>query len=197
VRNQVSPTVSIHVVEAQQVVKFQDQLVTIYRDAFRRPPYGKDESEVIDFAHTLPGHVGLPGFRMVVALEKQKGRALGFAYGFGNSPDHFWYREAAKVLPLAVVEEWMAGGFRLVEIAVTPESQGQGIGGRLHDRLLRGQPYQRATLLTMAADTVAFKMYIKRGWKRLLEQIFFPGFARPYCLMGLEIGEEGPSSPGF
>lgn len=171
----------------------QDQLVTIYRDAFLRPPYSKDETEVVDFASSLPRHVALSGFRMVVALEQPQGRAIGFAYGFGNRPDHFWFREVVKLLPPDQVDHWLAGGFRLVEIAVSPENQGRGVGGRLHDRLLSDLPYRRATLLTMAAETVAFKMYVKRGWKRLLDNIFFPGFSRPYCLMVLELGESDPA----
>lgn len=176
---------TVYAVEAKSVPAYQEQLVTIYRRAFARPPYGKDETEIAEFARSLPRHLVQPGFRMVIA-EAQPGLLAGFAYGFNNDPDHLWYREAAKALPAAVVAEWLAGGFRLVEIAVTPEMQGRGIGGRLHDRLLQGVVKRRATLLTIAADSSAYQMYRKRGWILLHGALTFPGIARPYRLMGHE-----------
>ena len=80
--------------------------------------------------------------------------------------------------------------FQFAEIAVAPKAQGQGIGGLLHDHLLNGLPYQKAVLSTMAAETNAYWMYHKRGWEILVEEMVFPGVARPYRIMGLELGEE-------
>ncbi|UCC76215.1 MAG: GNAT family N-acetyltransferase, partial [Anaerolineales bacterium] len=76
-----------------------------------------------------------------------------------------------------------------VEMAVKPETQKRGIGGLLHDHLLTGLSYQKAVLSTMAAETNAYAMYRKRGWRVLLDNLHFPGVARPYRIMGLELGE--------
>jgi GNAT superfamily N-acetyltransferase len=182
--------VVIHSLAYQQAEAFQDQLVTIYRDAFSVSPYYKEEAEVVDFARSLPRHVGKEGFRIVVALEDQTRQVVGFAYGYATTPDQLWYEEVAKAVQSWIVTEWLTGSFRVVEMAVTPEAQGQGIGGLLHDHLLRGLSYQKAVLSTMAAKTNAYWMYHRRGWTVLLDDFCFPGVARPYRIMGLELSRE-------
>ncbi len=174
----------------QQVEAFHDQLVTVYRDAFTPSPYCKEKVEVVDFAQSLPQHVEKEGFHIAAALEQQTDQVIGFAYGYANTPDHWWHKEVAKAVQSWIVTEWLAGSFRLVEMAVTPEVQGRGIGGLLHDHLLRGLPYQKAILSTMAAKTSAYQMYHRRGWRVLLDDHTFPGVARPYRIMGLELNQE-------
>ena len=182
----------VHSLENSQIEAFQDQLITIYRDAFGLSPYCKEEAEVVDFARSLPRHVEKEGFRISVALGDQTKHAVGFAYGYANAPDQLWYEKVAKAVQPGVVPEWLTGSFRLVEMAVASEAQGQGIGGLLHDQLLRGLPCQKAVLSTMAAKTVAYSMYHKRGWRVLLDGFFFPGVARPYRVMGLELYRHEP-----
>lgn len=183
--------VAVHSPTVQQAEAFRDQLVTIYRDAFREAPYCKGEAEVVDFAQSFPRHAEKEGFRLVVASMYQAKQLVGFAYGCANTPDQWWYEEVAKATQLQVATEWLAGSFRLVEMAVTPEAQGQGIGGLLHDQLMGGLSYPKAVLSTMAAETPAYRMYHKRGWTVLLDDFLFPGVARPYRIMGLELGEDG------
>ena len=183
----------VHSLTNQQAEAFRDQLVTIYRDAFSISPYCKDEAEVGDFAQSLPRHVDKEGFRIVVALEDQTEHIVGFAYGYANTPDQWWYEEVAKAVQPWIVTEWLAGSFRLVEMAVTPETQGQGIGGLLHDHLLRGLSYHKAVLSTMAAETNAYRMYHKRGWRVLLDDSLFSGVARSYRIMGLELSGRDPA----
>ena len=85
-------TVVVHSLTDRQVEAYQDQLVTVYRDAFRTPPYCKGEAEVMDFARSLPQHVPKEGFRIVVALEDPAEQVAGFAYGYANTPEQFWHR---------------------------------------------------------------------------------------------------------
>jgi GNAT superfamily N-acetyltransferase len=94
------------------------------------------------------------------------------------------------------VTEWLVGSYRLVEMAVAPEAQGQGIGGLLHDRLLRGVSYRRAMLSTMAAETNAYWLYRKRGWRVLVDDFVFLGVARHCRVMGLELGREDRATLG-
>jgi GNAT superfamily N-acetyltransferase len=179
--------VAVHSLANQQVQAFHDQLVSVYRDAFSVDPYCKEEAEVVDFAGSLPRHLEREGFRGVVALDDQTGKVVGFAYGYSNTPDQFWHQEVAKAMHPRIVTEWLMGSFRLVEMAVTPAVQGRGIGGLLHDHLLGGVPHQKAVLSTMAADTNAFRMYQKRGWRVLIDNHSFRGVARSYRIMGLEL----------
>jgi GNAT superfamily N-acetyltransferase len=182
--------VLIHSLTDELVDEYQNQLVFVYRDAFRTPPYNKGEAEVMDFAESLPQHVRQDGFRIVLALEDRAEQVAGFAYGYANTPDQFWHRQVAKAVGPRTVAEWLIGSFRLVEMAVAPEAQGQGIGGLLHDRLLSGLAYRKAVLSTMAAETKACWLYHKRGWKVLLDGLTFPGVARAYRIMGFELDRE-------
>jgi GNAT superfamily N-acetyltransferase len=174
----------------QQIETFQGQFVTVYRDAFGAPPYCKGEDEVMDFAQSLPQHAEREGFRMVVAVEDGTGALVGFAYGYKNTPGQLWHEEVARAVRPQIVAAWLMNSFRFVEIAVVPKAQGQGIGGLLHDHMLNRLPYRKAVLSTMAAETNAHWMYQKRGWEVLVEKVIFPGVARPYRVMGLELGEE-------
>jgi GNAT superfamily N-acetyltransferase len=188
--------VVVHSPTDQEAESYQLQLVPIYRDAFGKPPYHKEEAEVVDFAQSFPRHVHEEGFRLVVARQELRKRIVGFAYGYANTPDQFWYEQVAKAVEPRTVKEWLVGSFRLVEMAVAPEAQGQGAGGLLHDRLLRGVPYQRAVLSTIAAETNAYGLYRKRGWRVLLDDLAFPGVARRYRIMGLELCREDRASLG-
>jgi GNAT superfamily N-acetyltransferase len=179
--------VRVQLLTTQPVEALQLQLVAIYRDAFQLHPYCKEEAEVEGFLRSLPQHMEREGFRIVVAHDDQHGRPVGFAYGYGNTPDQWWHQEVAKAVSPWVVKEWLLESFRLVEMAVTPEVRGRGIGGRLHDQLLRGVPHRKAVLSTMAAETNAYRMYSKRGWRVLLDDHFFPGVARPYRIMGIAL----------
>ena len=179
--------VVVHSLTVQQVETFHDQLVVVYRDAFTPSPYCKEEVEVVDFAQSLPRHVEKEGFHIAAALEQGTDQVVGFAYGYANTPDQWWYAEVAKAVQPWIVAEWLTGSFRLVEMAVTPELQGRGIGALLHDRLLGGLSYRKAILSTMAAETSASRMYHTRGWRVLLDDHLFPGVARPYRIMGLEL----------
>jgi GNAT superfamily N-acetyltransferase len=171
----------------QQIKAHQDRFATIYRHAFCLPPYRKEEDEVVDFVQSLPSHVEQAGFQMVVAFENEPAEMVGFAYGYANRPEHLFHTEVTKHIQPDLGRAWLLNSFRLVEMAVMPYAQGQGIGGRLHHHLLRGLPYEKAVLATMAAETKAYRMYRKRGWRVLLEEIFFPNVPRRYRVMGLDL----------
>ncbi len=108
----------------QQIEAAQDQIVTIYRDAFSAPPYRKGQDEVADFAQSLPRHGEREGFRFVAALEDKTDQIVGFAYGYANTPRQLWHEEVARAVRPSILTKWLTNSFRLVEIAVTPKVQG-------------------------------------------------------------------------
>ena len=61
--------------------------------------------------------------------------------------------------------------FEFVELAVRPDSQRRGIGGGLHDALLAGLPHHRALLSTWREERPARRLYLKRGWQVLQEEL--------------------------
>lgn len=177
----------IQVVSPTEVESLQAELVEVYRRAFRERPYAKTPAEVEEFARNLPIHAGAAGFRLVVAVSPEKGRAVGFSYGRTAVKGQPWYEVVESVLRPAGLAGWLIDAYQMVEMAVMPAAQGQGIGGRLHDRLLEDLPHRRAVLTTMAAETAAYRLYASKGWRMLLEEFAVPHLPRPYRIMGLEL----------
>ncbi|MEM7029063.1 MAG: GNAT family N-acetyltransferase [Chloroflexota bacterium] len=172
---------------SEKVAKLTDEFVSVYRDAFQAAPYHKTDAEIDDFVESLERHMDYQGFRFVCVTDQQTETIMGFAYGFANRPDHFFHVEVAKVAEPDFVEAWLSNSFRLVEIAVSPTIQGHGVGGQLLDQILHRLPYKKAILATMAAETIAYKMYRNRGWQVLIDRAEFPGVVRPYRVMGLSL----------
>jgi ribosomal protein S18 acetylase RimI-like enzyme len=160
----------------------------VYQLAFALPPYNRDAGVAESFAASLVRHVGRTGFRALVAREEGTGRILGFAYGYATGPGQWWHEQVARAMPPEQIERWLSGAFELVEFAVAPRAQGQGLGSQLHDELLQAVPFRTAVLSTMQSETVALKLYRKRGWVTLLQNFIFPGGARNYMIMGKDLG---------
>jgi GNAT superfamily N-acetyltransferase len=169
-----------------QIEALHSQIVAIYRAAFTVPPYNKPEAEVAAFARALPTQLDRAAFRFVGAFEPDTRRLVGFAYGYTSAAGQWWYETVKLALPEPAASYWLANTFQFVEIAVAPQAQGQGIGGRLHDHLLQGLEHDRAILSTLQAETVAHHLYRARGWVTLRQDFFFPGVERRYQIMGLE-----------
>jgi GNAT superfamily N-acetyltransferase len=166
---------------------FWDQILDVYRASFAEPPYNRDEMHVIDFSGSLERHVELSGFRFKAARDRASGELLGIAYGYTSQRGQWWHDVVARSAGPEMASDWLTGAFELVEFAVKPTAQGQGIGARLHDAVLAQLPHMRAVLSTMLADTVAYHMYLRRGWLTLLEPFYFPSVLKPYRIMGLDL----------
>ena len=168
-----------------------DSFVDVYRAAFSGPPYNRVEREVQEFGRALPLHFDRPGFRAAAALDDDSAGFAGFAYGYYTLPGQWWHDNVATALGRAHAKEWLSDAFQLTEIAVAPEWQGRGLGKGLHDLLLGDAPTPRAVLSTLDAPTVAFDMYLRRGWQQLLAGFQFPGVARPYAILGRSLPLNG------
>jgi ribosomal protein S18 acetylase RimI-like enzyme len=176
-------------IPVREIETVEDQIVDVYREAFASPPYCMQETDVYQFAGTLPRHTSRKGFRCFVAREvvelKQADRQiLGFAYGYIGETGQWWHDLVARGLGREAAKEWLANVFEVTELAVLPAMQGKGIGGKLHDALLHGLLQHTAVLSTAEVETVAVKLYQKRGWITLLHNFYFPGYSMPYRIMG-------------
>ena len=162
----------------------------VYQQAFALPPYNRDAGVADGFAASLVRHVDRAGFCALVARAADTGRMVGFAYGYATGPGQWWHEQVARAMSTEQIERWLDGAFELVEFAVSPSAQGQGLGSRLHDELLQVLDYRTAVLSTMQSETVALKLYRKRGWVTLLQNFIFPGGARNYMIMGKDLKHE-------
>ncbi|NIS79690.1 MAG: GNAT family N-acetyltransferase [Anaerolineales bacterium] len=162
-------------------------LLEVYRAAFRVPLYSKSSAEVNEFLRYLPIHAAQSGFRLVVAIEVETEKTIGFSYGRTVTARLPWHELVKTPLRSAGFGEWLKDAYQIVEMAVIPAAQGQGVGSRLHDRLLESLSHFRAVLTTMSTDSAAYRLYLNKGWRVLLDELFISGFARSYRVMGLEL----------
>jgi ribosomal protein S18 acetylase RimI-like enzyme len=168
-----------------QIESLQTQIVTIYRDAFVLPPYNKSETEITSFADSFLSQLDRRAYKFVGAFaESNPGQLIGFSYGYSSVAGKWWREHVKPALPKPFDIEWPDDNFQIAEIAVSPQAQGQGVGGCLHDGLLSDLPYERAILATMDADTAAYRLYKSRGWLLLLNNFLFPDVDRRYQILG-------------
>lgn len=166
-----------------------EAITAVYRAAFTPPPYRKPESEIADFGRSLPTQLDREDFHFIAAMDDASDELAGFTYGHSVRAGVWWQQQVRRVLPEPVAAEWLAGSFEFVELAVAPRHQRQGIGGRLHDRLLSGVVAERAMLTTMQADTPAARLYRGRGWVVLGTDLLIPDVPRRYQVLGLNLVE--------
>ena len=106
-----------------------DQLVGVYRAAMGAPPFHETEVETGWFAQELADELTEPGSRCWVASDDD-GQVAGFAYGFPTPeiPADGWYGSLREAVGPGAAEQWLAGQFAVVWIAVHPERRGSGTG---------------------------------------------------------------------
>jgi ribosomal protein S18 acetylase RimI-like enzyme len=179
-------TVEIAEVGPKKAASLDGQLQRVYLAAFSLPPYREGETDVVRFRESFIHHARRGGFRCVVAKEQEHG-VVGFGYGYTSKPGQWWRDVVEEGLGRENAKKWLSDAFEFVELAVLPTMQGQGIGGRIHDELLRGLPNQTAVLSTYQAESPALKLYRQRGWITLLWDFNFPGAPRPIMIMGRDL----------
>lgn len=147
-----------------EAVAQTDDMVAVYAAAFSAPGYDEPPETAVRFgSDQLPLHAERRGFRCV--LGRDDDRPAGFAYGYTGDRGQWWSDRIAERAPAPVVEEWLGGHFEVVELAVRPITQGQGLGTALMATLLRDLPHERALLTTYADDRPAPRLYRRTGWR--------------------------------
>jgi GNAT superfamily N-acetyltransferase len=183
------PPIELVMLSAASLLPLAERLLPVYHAAFAAPPYNRDAAQARAFAGTLSQHMLRRDFRSCIALEPQTGKLTGFTYGYSGGAGEWWHDIVAAAMAPAARDAWLAGSFEFAELAVLPEAQGRGIGGRLHDALLDGLANRTAVLSTIEQETTALQLYRKRGWVDLVHDLAFPDVAERYLLMGIDLRE--------
>ena len=110
-------------------------------------------------------------------------------YGYHSAPGQWWYDAVARTVRRKLAAEWLADAYELVEIAVHPAAQSQGIGAALVRELLDGRP-EATCVLSTRADSRAHELYARLGFETVIEMAFTPGGA-PFLRDGEEAGPAG------
>jgi ribosomal protein S18 acetylase RimI-like enzyme len=179
--------ITVSTVAPHDLPPIREALMDIYRAAFAPPPFNETEDGVAHFGQALAGHAEhpAPGFRCCVARED--GRLVGFVYGFTVNPGYRRSSLLRAALTPDIAQRWLVDAFDVIDLGVLPEAQGRGIGGRLHDAVLAGQPHRTAVLPTDRGETAAMRLYRSRGWQVVQPEFFFPGSDTPYVILGLDV----------
>lgn len=173
-------------IEPEGAHSLRKEIVSVYGAAFSQPPYFEKDYQIRDFEATLERHLKRPGFKAWIARVGPQGSMVGFSYGYASRPGSWWYEHVARGMHQEVMAEWLIDAFELVELAVMPDWQGQGIGSRLLDTLLEGLTYHTAVLSTWPG-TKAEKLYLRRGWTPLLEGFSFITGGPKYSILGKKL----------
>jgi GNAT superfamily N-acetyltransferase len=186
--------VAVEIVQlsARELLAVQSRIVGIYAAAFAEPPYLRGEGEARQFGDTLGRHAQRRDFRSFVALDRADGRLLGFVYGYTSEAGQWWHDIVAGAMTREQVGRWLTDAYEFVELAVLPEEQKHGFGGRLHDAVLEGLPHRVSVLSTLQTETDALHLYYKRGWVDLVQNLVFPAGGQPYRIMGIDLAARRP-----
>ncbi|MDR7254524.1 ribosomal protein S18 acetylase RimI-like enzyme [Nocardioides sp. BE266] len=123
-------------------------------------------------------HASRTGFRL--ALAREGGVLVGFAYGYTGQAGQWWTDNAARVLHPDVAGDWLGGHFELVSIGVDASARGAGVGRQLMAVLTAGLEESRWVLMTSAdADDPARHLYRSMGWA-----VIGPGLSPDQVIMG-------------
>ncbi|HEY8601745.1 MAG TPA: GNAT family N-acetyltransferase [Thermomicrobiales bacterium] len=162
-----------------------EEIQAVFADAFVM-----SADEAGRFVGHLAAHVTRRDFRFLAAREGEEGGdgpLLGFIYGYTGEPGQWFHDHIRAALTQEMAEQWLTDAYEIVEFGVRPEAQGRGIGGRLHDALIRSLTSHTAILSTRQGDTAAMRLYRRRGWRPLLTDHRFPSSATLYTIMGLDL----------
>lgn len=162
--------------------------IAMYGDAFALPPYSDPDRGVDVCERIRTDHSHRPGFRGLVAVLPD-GEPVGIAYGYKGSRGQWWHDTVAREITRAAAKEWLSDSYELVEIAVSPDHQGEGIGSDLIRELLTPRREQTCVLSTRA-DSRAHNLYSRLGFEVITIMSFTPGGSAFY-VMGRHLPYDG------
>jgi ribosomal protein S18 acetylase RimI-like enzyme len=132
-------------------------------------------------------HARQGGFRAFGAIN-QRGRLVGFSYGYTSVPGLWWREQIAQSLSSEQRTYWLDDAFEFAELHVHPSAQNHHLGSRLHDALIEAAAHRTALLSVMHKSARARQLYASRRWEMLVEDLRFSAEpATPFSLLGLTV----------
>ena len=158
-----------------------------YLATFSQPPYRETETDRAGFIDRVRRYSARPGFRLGLALDG--GQVVGLGLAVIGRPGDWWRDQVASRIGTEDTARWLGSAcLELVHLAVVPGRQGEGIGGRLHDRLIEGAAVPTAILSVHPAAEPARALYANRGWRPLRDPLPM-GDGPPPALLVRDLGE--------
>jgi len=163
--------------------------IDVYGAAFLEPPYS-DADRGAEVRYRLQKvHSTRRGYRGLIALQGEA--VTGMCYGYRGAGGQWWHDAVTASLGSEARKVWMEDSFELVEIAVHPKAQGQGVGGGLIRELLNERA-ETTCVLSTRTDSRAHLLYERHGFEIIHEMAFSRG-GSPFYIMGKPL--DGMSRP--
>jgi ribosomal protein S18 acetylase RimI-like enzyme len=154
--------------------------IGVYGRAFAEPPYSDPDRGDEIRGRLQETHSHRIGFRAYTAV-LQDGQVVGMIYGYRGAAGQWWHDMVGAQLSRDLAAKWTADSYELVEVAVDPEYQSQGIGEALIARLLEGCS-EATCVLSTRIDSRAHVLYRRLGFEFVTEMAFAPRGAKFYIM---------------
>lgn len=153
--------------------------IDVYGAAFLEPPYSDPDRGAEVRYRLRKVHSARRGYRGLVTVEGTN--VTGMCYGYRGSGGQWWHDAVTTSLEPEARKTWMEDSFELVEIAVHPKAQGQGVGSGLIRELLNDRA-ESTCVLSTRTDSRAHILYARHGFEVIHEMAFSRGGALFYIM---------------
>lgn len=141
----------------------RDEIGHVYRHAFDSTAEAAKGFVDVSFTHIRD----YEGATLLVV--QQHGAIVGFLYGYTYKPDQWWSTQVGPSIAASDYAQVTVNAFSLVELAVLPVNQNNGIGTALLRHQMEHQPHRHLLLSTGAnAENRAIALYERLGFRIIL-----------------------------
>lgn len=141
----------------------RDEIGDLYRQAFDSTIEAAQGFIDVSFVH-IRDYEGA-----TLQVVQQNGTILGFLYGYTYKPDQWWSTQVGPAIAASDHAHVVDDAFSLVELAVLPVNQGNGIGTALLRHHMAHQEQRHLLLSTGAsAENRAVALYERLGFQIIL-----------------------------
>jgi GNAT superfamily N-acetyltransferase len=177
--------VDVNLISSMPKATTLDETRAVYLAAFGQPPYGETAEMGQEFTQRVQRYAReREGFRLVTARDDD-GRMIALALAVLARPGGWWRDKVADAIPQSLADRWLGELCQeIVHLAVTPDAQGRGVGGLVHDVLIAGRPAATAVLSVHPQAEPAKRLYQSRGWTVLTREFRTQPEQLAYWVMG-------------
>ncbi|KAA0760312.1 GNAT family N-acetyltransferase [Bacillus sp. SH5-2] len=151
-------------------------IANLYCKAFEKTNF----NEMIE---RVKRHIEYEDFKGIVAINDEN-EVVGFTYGYRSLEGQYYNQLMREALHLEQVNEWLQDCFEFVELAVHPKYQKEGLGTKLHNRLLDGISNRTSVLTTQINNVKARSLYERLDWVNILDPFYPSKDDVPCVIMG-------------